>query len=119
MRLAQGNTPWRQTIAGSKVLTCQFFSSCSWCYCSAAAAATITTGAVNLERGQFLVLTTHAFPHHCRSKKSRSIRTGAMQRCVQRRIAVVVFAENQIRIVFEQRLDFFPSLASLRTSNPN
>jgi hypothetical protein len=34
-----------------------------------------------------------------------------------RRIAVVVFAENQIRIVFEQRLDFLPSLASLRTSN--
>jgi hypothetical protein len=44
----KGNTPWRETIAGTKILACQFYSSFSWCYCSAGVAVTITTGAVNM-----------------------------------------------------------------------
>src|ERR1035437_10182533 len=129
MRLRQGNTPWRETIAGSKVLTCQFYSSCSWCYCSAAAAATITTGAVNLERAVLGFDNSRippplplekipVNPHRLNTALSVAPLKNTLALSVQSGGArVTLYVSPQIRIVSEQRLDFFPSLASLRTSN--
>jgi hypothetical protein len=60
----------------------------------------------------------HFFVAFMRRARQRSMTIRVLSRCnVQRRIAVVVFAKNQIRIVFDQRLDFLQVAFRSRVMN--